>query len=237
MKKREKRIKWFGKRNILRISKKITGILIILAMLGSSIVFIPKAYAENIEIGTDSTYSVNSPEKWLEDYRQADRLIASIEAGINTDQTVKENESLMESISINSEKTTELPPGVTENVYSTGQNINFIYKVIDYPANYSADKMFPTSAKQGQPADGVFMRHVIHMPDIIDEPEPYTPIDNRDFSEPDPVINQTVTNNVYPYSIIKSDGFADVSVSSKDNLVLPKSLLINDIDSVLRLTI
>lgn len=199
-------------------------------MLGSSMVFIPKAYAENIEVATDSTDSVNSPNKWIEDYRQADRLIASIEAGINTDQTAKENGSLIESI--NSEETTDLPQGVTENVYSADQNINFIDKVIDYPANYSADKMFPTSAKQGQPADGVFMRHVIHMPDIIDEPEPYTPIDKRDFSEQDPVINQTVTNDVYPaYSIIKSDGFADVSISSEDNLTLPKSLLINDINS------
>ncbi|ATW27221.1 RHS repeat-associated core domain-containing protein [Candidatus Formimonas warabiya] len=160
MKKQRICLKIFNKKPALRAGKKFIGIITILALLASNVAFIPNAYAANISSVSDSSAVTGSFEKWIAEYRLADQLVASLKPSTSQTALSPELPDLQESLS--------------ESVYAKDLNPE-IPAIIDKEIDYPAFQASLTPDKQDVQTDGVFMRHVIHMPDVVEKPVPFTP--------------------------------------------------------------
>ncbi len=134
---------------------------------------------------------------------------------------------------------------IASEVYSNQTDQAVVHKEIEFPALPSSPLL---PGKQGTQSDGVFMKHVIHMPKVDEKPVPYTPIDDRvqngqnpEFRVDGPGIASSVNGGIIsssPNSLVfeKFNEMAfdetDLNLVDDDAAENPFQALISHIDSI-----
>jgi hypothetical protein len=196
-------LKKFTRTSIAKMGKRCVSLLTILTLLTSNSGYIPKAYASSVGNISNKLPISGHSEKNINGTPDNSSTDQPSGIGASTQNDVAENIYVDSSLPAPS---FDQKDSLTELVYS--ENPDVIDKVIDYPAIPSSFLSTGNKVYQGN----VHMRHVIHMPRVIEKPVPFTPGINATINEESPANDQnndtSVAGSVYESLYASSDASA-----------------------------